>query len=269
MIQAHPDMSRPSRSYLAIAAAIAIAGVLISASPMVAVGAAETTTSISTSATGTSHLYELEFLQESNCPYGSWLIPWAVVLDNETLVQPSNATVPTPSSYPDSRLTSDSNYSAIWFSVPNGNYSYKILPENFFGVEVSGNVTVNGSNGEVQIYAFVTAMGCSTTSTTMTTTAPATFTQTVTATTTVTSTSPTTTTVTSTNTETIPTGTTTTVTTTRTVTSTTTLTSSSAPTWAYATMPVLLIAGIAVGYATRRTQVGPSAKGVNAQALVA
>lgn len=107
-------------------------------------------------------LYQLEFVQESNCPYGSWLVPWAVMLDDHTVaVQPPNVTLPL--SYVAAHLTSDSNYSTIRFSVPSGTYDYTILPKNFYGVEQNGTVTVNGGNVEVQISAFVTAMGCSTT----------------------------------------------------------------------------------------------------------
>ncbi|MHB8566445.1 MAG: hypothetical protein ACYC7D_08580 [Nitrososphaerales archaeon] len=122
-------------------------------------------TSTSTGDSGTVQLYQLEFVQQSNCPYGSWLLPWAVVLDNTSVVgQPSNATLPL--TYNGTHLTSDSNYSAIWFSVPNGTYSYTILPKNFYGIEESGNVTIEGSNVVVRIGAFITAMGCSSATTT-------------------------------------------------------------------------------------------------------
>lgn len=113
----------------------------------------------------TSQLYQLEFVQESNCYYGSWLFPWAVVLDNNTVVvQPSNATFPV--TYGEgSLLTSDSNYSTIVFSVPNGTYTYAILPKDPFNGEQSGNVTVDGTDVQVQVGQFITAMGCSSTTT--------------------------------------------------------------------------------------------------------
>lgn len=104
----------------------------------------------------------MEFRQESNCPYGSWLVPWAVVLDNHTVViQPSNTTLPL--TYGGAHLTSDSNLSTIWFSVPNGTYDYTILPKNYYGVEQNGTVAVNSRDVVVQVSTFVTAMGCSTT----------------------------------------------------------------------------------------------------------
>jgi len=111
----------------------------------------------------TSHLYQLEFIQESNCPYGSWLIPWGVVINHQTVAQPPNATLPL--SYGATRLTGNSTYSTIWFPLPNGTYSYSILPNNFQGQEQSGNVTIDGSKAVVQVTAFITAMGCSSTTT--------------------------------------------------------------------------------------------------------
>jgi len=137
---------------------------------------------------GTSHpsgnastrQYQLEFIQESNCPYGSWLVPWAVVLSGHTEVQPSNATLPL--SYGGTHLTSDSNYSTIRFSVLNGTYDYTVLPKNFLGEEQNGTVTVGGGNVQVQIYTFVTSMGCSSTTTTEAQTTTSTLTVTYTTT---------------------------------------------------------------------------------------
>ena len=110
----------------------------------------------------------------------------------------------------------------------------------------------------------VTATTTSTTTQTATITLPTTTTQTVTATTTVPLTATTTTTVTATladtQTVTAP-GTTSTVTSTQTATriavSTATATPSPVPTWAYAPMAVLLVAGLAGGYALKRQ---PAAK---------
>jgi hypothetical protein len=112
----------------------------------------------------TSQLYQLEFVQESNCYYGSWLFPWAVVLDNSTVVvQPSNATLPL--TYGGTHLTSNSNYSTIVFSVPNGTYNYAVVPNDPFNPEQSGNVTVAGSDVQVEVGEYITAMGCSSTTT--------------------------------------------------------------------------------------------------------
>jgi len=123
-----------------------------------------------TSKQTTSQLYQLEFVQESNCYYGSWLFPWAVVLDNSTVVvQPSNATLPL--TYSGTHLTYDSNYSTIVFSLPNGTYNYTIVPNDPFNPEQSGNVTVAGSDVQVEVGEYITAMGCTTTTSTSSTAA--------------------------------------------------------------------------------------------------
>ena len=123
----------------------------------------------------TSQLYQLEFVQESNCYYGSWLFPWAVVLDNTTvIVQPSNATLPL--TYGGTHLTSDSNYSTIVFSVPDGTYNYTIVPNDPFNSEQSGNVAVAGSDVQVEVGEYITAMGCSSTTTTSSSTSATTTT---------------------------------------------------------------------------------------------
>jgi len=107
----------------------------------------------------TSHLYQLEFVQESNCPYGSWLVPWGAMINHQTIAQPPNATLPL--SYGATRLTGNSTYSTILFSLPNGTYNFSILPNDPLGTEQSGNVTVDGSKVVVLVYAFITSMGCS------------------------------------------------------------------------------------------------------------
>lgn len=134
-----------------------------------------------------SRQYQLEFVQESNCYYGSWLLPWGVVLDNSTVVvQPSNATLPL--TYSGAHLTSHANYSTIVFSVPDGTYNYTIAPKDPFNGEQSGTVTVDGSDIQVQVGDYITAMGCSSTLTTMSTSSIATATVLVATTTTVVST---------------------------------------------------------------------------------
>ena len=126
------------------------------------ISATTTTSTTSTTSSGVSNLHRLEFVQESNCPYGSWVYPWGVTLNGATLTQPSNATLPL--SYGNAHLTSNSSYSTISFSVPNGVYSYTVVPTGFAGKQ-SGNVTVSGSNVEVEVWSFITAMGCSSSST--------------------------------------------------------------------------------------------------------
>src|SRR5271169_4498409 len=77
----------------------------------------ETTTSLSPvilMQTGT--LNEVEFTQQQPCSYGDgWIYPWAVVLNNQTVVEPSNATLGVSEG---AIAHNDVNYSAIWFSLP-------------------------------------------------------------------------------------------------------------------------------------------------------
>jgi hypothetical protein len=137
----------------------------------------------------TSKLYQLEFVQDSNCGYASYHLPWGVVLDNSTtVVQPSNASLPLAYDSQTSVSHSDSNYSTITFSVPNGTYSYTIIPKDPFNRIQSGNVTVDGSDAQVEVWEFVTAMGCTTSTATITTINGAISTSSTTATTTIIST---------------------------------------------------------------------------------
>lgn len=116
-----------------------------------------------------SQLYQLEFVQDSNCGYASYHLPWGVVLDNSTtLVQPSNASLPLAYYSRTSASRSDSNYSTITFSVPNGTYSYTIIPKDPFNRVQWDNVTVEGSDVQVEVWEFVTAMGCTTSTATET-----------------------------------------------------------------------------------------------------
>jgi hypothetical protein len=143
-----------------------------------------------------SQLYQLEFVQDSNCPYGVWRLPWAVVLNNSTIVvQPSSAPLSSltyPGNYslsPEQQLAgSEGNYSTISFSVPNGTYDYTIVPKDPFNREQSGSVTINGGDAEVEVWEFVTAMGCTTSTATITTIIGAISTSSTTATTTIIST---------------------------------------------------------------------------------
>jgi hypothetical protein len=167
-------LAQDRRMYGRLAVSILVASLVIAAAIFAStfLAASRTVTEIvasTSSTTGTSQLYQLEFSQESNCFYGDWFVPWAVVLNGAMVVQPSNATV---SPYTDGTgpgtgfgRTSDGNLSTIWFSLPNGTYSYKILPRYALGSEQSGNVTIDGSNVVVRVLAFIEAEGCSSTRT--------------------------------------------------------------------------------------------------------
>lgn len=97
------------------------------------------------------HLYELVFNQTFFCPSNSSLhseivIPWSVSLNNNlTIVEPSAETVSGAVSG-----TYDTKYSTIVFSVPDGTYSFTVIP-NGFSVQ-SGTITVNGQDVDVQLH---------------------------------------------------------------------------------------------------------------------
>jgi len=104
-------------------------------------------------------LYEIEFTQQGECSPQVWLAPWGVVLNSQTIIRPSNATLPLSEN---SFAASPSyvNYSAIWFSVHNGTYSYTVLPTAF--LMQSGNVTVVGKDVVVEVPS--APIACTTTS---------------------------------------------------------------------------------------------------------
>jgi hypothetical protein len=106
--------------------------------------------------------YGVEFVQESNCQYESLVVPWGVVINESTVTQPSNATLPL--SYAATSLSGNSSYSTIRFSLPDGTYTYSVIPSGFDGQEQTGNVTVDGSGLVVPVTEFITAMGCSSSS---------------------------------------------------------------------------------------------------------
>jgi hypothetical protein len=94
-------------------------------------------------------LYEVEFTQQGVCSPQVWLAPWGVVLNSLTVVRPPNATLPLSEN---GFVASPAygNYSAIWFSVHNGTYSYVVLPSAILAQ--SGNVTVMGKDVVVQVH---------------------------------------------------------------------------------------------------------------------
>jgi hypothetical protein len=110
-----------------------------------------TSTTKSDSNESVQRLYELEFIQKGQCSPQVWLAPWAVVLDNQTIVQPSNATLPSLGS---GAVYSHAfeNDSTITFSVPDGTYNYELFPQQG-GFGGNGSVTIDDSDASVQIYA--------------------------------------------------------------------------------------------------------------------
>jgi hypothetical protein len=114
-----------------------------------------TTTTVTAVASG--RFYEVAFTEASACSPPVWQAPWGVVLDGRTtIIRPSNASLPLSNS---SFIISYNygNYSIIWFSLPNGTYSYSVIPRGG-GSASSGNVTVSGSDTTVEVYGAATVL---------------------------------------------------------------------------------------------------------------
>jgi hypothetical protein len=108
----------------------------------------------STSTAGTQ-LYDVTFQQVGDCSPPEYVAPWSVTLGNETIAQPSNATLPATGGF-----STDPAFSTIVFSVPEGIYQYSISPTGEFSAS-SGVVTVDGLGVTVMVYG--PAIGCVTT----------------------------------------------------------------------------------------------------------
>ena len=117
------------------------------------------TTTVVTSS-NQSDLFFVDFVQQSACPGGIYLAPWEVILGNMKEVQPNNATLPL-SEFSFEAAHGFYNDSIISFLVPNGTYSYQVLPKAFLGM--SGNLTVKGSDLIVDVRA--APVSCTTTTT--------------------------------------------------------------------------------------------------------
>lgn len=114
---------------------------------------------LTTSAAGGTRLYDVTFQQAAYCSPPVYAAPWAVTLGNETVAQPSNATLPMTSG--SSILNqNDPSLSTIVFSVPDGTYRYTISPSGEFSSD-SGSLTVNGTGVLVMVNG--PAIGCKTT----------------------------------------------------------------------------------------------------------
>lgn len=104
-------------------------------------GAAAVVRSAATSTSSGTQLYGVAFTQAGDCSPKIYVAPWSVTLGNQTIAQPSNATLPISGG----AFAASSGYeslSTIIFSVPNGVYSYTLSPPGAFSLD-SGSVTVN------------------------------------------------------------------------------------------------------------------------------
>jgi hypothetical protein len=134
-------------------------------------------------ASTTQTRYALTFNQISPCGpssslYNTILIPWYVTLSNginsTSLVQPTNSTVQEANS--SNGLGGSRNYTqygAVTFFVPSGQYNYTIGPPNYFYVNrtsTSGSVTISGGNSTVDFNPRLSSCGSTVTTTTTSTT---------------------------------------------------------------------------------------------------
>jgi hypothetical protein len=150
--------AQPTRSYLAVAAAIIVAGVLISVSVFAAIGANSTTTRTSSttvtktipeSCTASATLHCVVFQQLGACSPEFWGVPWSVTIGNSTEVQPPGT--PLPISNYGLEGTSNENFSVIVFSLSDGRYNFSVSPSQSFFTPTAGSVVVNGTDVLVQI----------------------------------------------------------------------------------------------------------------------
>jgi hypothetical protein len=110
-------------------------------------------------------LYDVTFHQSGACSPLAYVAPWSVTLGNETIAEPSNATLPIQNGtfFAGPQYQ---NFSTIAFSVPDGVYQYRLAPYGAFGPN-SGSVTVSGA--DVSIIANGPILSCA-----ITTSAPGT-----------------------------------------------------------------------------------------------
>jgi hypothetical protein len=106
-----------------------------------------------------SQLYDVTFRQSGACSPLAYVAPWSVTLGNETVAEPSNATLPIPGG-PYLAGPQYQGLSTIVFSVPNGIYQYSLAPSGAFA-QAAGSVTVNGSDVSIEVNGPV--LSCATT----------------------------------------------------------------------------------------------------------
>lgn len=136
-----------------------------------------TTRTVSESTKSVDHLFSLIFKQLNECPSNTaledtWQIPWEVTLSNGmNASQPPNEVNRVENVTLGYLGTTNSTYSMIVFSVPNGNYSYSIHPQGSGGMEpFEGRVMVNGQNVTVDTNFIPKSCGYLITSSTTTST---------------------------------------------------------------------------------------------------
>jgi hypothetical protein len=102
-----------------------------------------------TTSAGGTRLYQVTFRQSGSCSPLAYVAPWSVTLGNETIGEPSTATLPIQNGtyIAEPRYQ---NVSTITFSVPDGGYQYRLAPYGAFSPN-AGNVTVEGADISVTV----------------------------------------------------------------------------------------------------------------------
>jgi hypothetical protein len=111
-----------------------------------------TKTITSTSGTFTARVYDVTF-QQIPCA-GDIVVPWAVTLSNQTIIEPANGTLPPNGAFEESNAP---NSTTIVFSVVSGEYSFTLKPSagwpSFNSGTGSGTVTVADVDVTIQLQA--------------------------------------------------------------------------------------------------------------------
>lgn len=104
--------------------------------------------------------FKLVFQQVAKCANLGYLAPWGVDLSNgESLTAPPNAT------FPGYFGGSPTNPSMIIFYVPNGDYTFHVLPAGSGLTPANGNVTVDNQNVVVALQQGGEPFSCGSTTT--------------------------------------------------------------------------------------------------------
>jgi hypothetical protein len=133
-----------SHGPIAIAASMLVGGLI--AAPFVYLAVISVHSS-SASCANSSVLHCAVFQQIGACSPKFWGVPWSVTIGGVTGVQPANTKLPLDNN--STSGTSNMNLSIIVFSLPDGNYHFKVSPSFF--VPDSGSVMVNGTDVLVQL----------------------------------------------------------------------------------------------------------------------
>ncbi len=144
----------PRRNYTRLAIAIVAASLIIGSITYLAIGPANETVTITSTAScdSSSILHCVVFQQLGACSNPEfWGEPWSVTIGNQTIAEPSTATLPVQGT-----AGASNPNDTITFSVPNGTYSYTLGPGVYFEPS-SGVVHVNGSDVKVVVAGPITS----------------------------------------------------------------------------------------------------------------